>query len=294
MFLLHHPLPQHLPSSSFVHNGICSLKMAAVISLTKSLPKPKYTGDEEDIPVHAQTRGPRIISSSSAEANQIVLKRSGPPPYGRRSGWRPRGAEDHGDGGAFPEIPVAQHPLDMGKESSSGSKSNALALKVNGEGRVDYGALARRGHSEDRIIQTAFKDLIPLRQRSDAGELDLARPSEEEVAATKKNTQDALTALVSGAVKAQNPKAVKGTKRDDPTYVRYTPSNQMGDTAPKQERIVKIVGRQQDPMAPPKFKHKKIPRGPPSPPPPILHSPPRKITAEEQSMWKIPPANSNW
>jgi SNW domain-containing protein 1 len=57
---------------------------------------------------------------------------------------------------------------------------------------------------------------------------------------------------------------------------------------------MKIVERQQDPMEPPKFKHKKIPRGPPSPPPPVMHSPPRKLTAEDQEAWKIPPAISNW
>ena len=37
-----------------------------------------------------------------------------------------------------------------------------------------------------------------------------------------------------------------------------------------------------------------VPRGPPSPPPPILHSPPRKLTAEDQEAWKIPPPVSNW
>lgn len=42
------------------------------------------------------------------------------------------------------------------------------------------------------------------------------------------------------------------------------------------------------------FRHKKIPRGPPSPPPPVMHSPPRKLTAEDQEAWKIPPPVSNW
>lgn len=42
------------------------------------------------------------------------------------------------------------------------------------------------------------------------------------------------------------------------------------------------------------FRHKKIPRGPPSPPPPVMHSPPRKLTAEDQEAWKIPPPISNW
>ena len=43
-----------------------------------------------------------------------------------------------------------------------------------------------------------------------------------------------------------------------------------------------------DPMEPPKFKHKRVPRGPPSPPVPVMHSPPRKITAKDQQVWKIP------
>jgi SNW domain-containing protein 1 len=54
------------------------------------------------------------------------------------------------------------------------------------------------------------------------------------------------------------------------------------------------VQRQQDPMEPPKHKIKKVPRGPPSPPPPVMHSPPRKLTAEDQEAWRIPPPISNW
>jgi SNW domain-containing protein 1 len=68
----------------------------------------------------------------------------------------------------------------------------------------------------------------------------------------------------------------------------------MGDNSKKQDRIMKIVERPRDPMEPPKFKHKKIPRGPPSPPPPVMHSPPRKLTAEDQEAWRIPPPVSNW
>jgi SNW domain-containing protein 1 len=220
------------------------------------------------------------------------MQRSGPPPYGQRSGWRPRGAEDFGDGGAFPEIPVAQYPLDMGRKSQG--SSNALAVQVDGEGKVKYDAIARQGHNDKRIVHASFKDLIPLRQRADAGEINLERPSEEEVAASTERTKTALAALVTGAVAAQKPKNVNIGARKDPTFVRYTPANQMGDTTKKNDRIMKIVERQQDPMEPPKFKHKKIPRGPPSPPPPVMHSPPRKLTAEDQEAWKIPPPVSNW
>ncbi|GAM84077.1 hypothetical protein ANO11243_020690 [Dothideomycetidae sp. 11243] len=262
------------------------------LSLSGILPKPKYTGEEEELPTHAQSKGPRIVGPHEIDSQQLTLKRSGPPPYEQRTGWRPRAQEDFGDGGAFPEIPVAQYPLDMGKKKSS--SSNALALQVDGEGKVKYDAIARRGHGENRIVHTSFKDLIPLRQQANAGELSLERPSAEEVAATKERTQQALASLVSGAVAAQKPKNVQGISRKDPTFVRYTPAAQMGDNSRKQDRIMKIVERQQDPMEPPKFKHKKIPRGPPSPPPPVMHSPPRKLTAEDQEAWRIPPPISNW
>lgn len=279
--------------------------------LFASLPKPKYTGEHEEVPLHAQPKGPRIVGPGVIDESQIVLKvgdfdvpprrrtdsflsqRSGPPPYGQRSGWRPRSAEDFGDGGAFPEVAVAQYPLDMGRKGTS-STSNALAIQVDAEGKVKYDAIARRGHSDSRTIHSSFKDLIPLRQQADAGDLSLDRPSQEEVQETAEKTRLALEKLVSGAVAAQKPKNVKGINREEATYVRYTPSNQMGDNSKKHDYVLKIARRQEDPMAPPKFKHKKIPRGPPSPPPPVMHSPPRKLTAEDQEAWKIPPPISNW
>lgn len=47
-------------------------------------------------------------------------------------------------------------------------------------------------------------------------------------------------------------------------------------------------------MEPPKHLIKKVPRGPGSPPVPILHSPPRKLTVEDKQAWKVPPCISNW
>ena len=289
-----------------------TLVMSSIVtSLARALPKPRYTGENEELPSHTQSKGPRILGAGVLDDQQIILKvasttnnvgthqpvlispeRTGPPAYRSRAGWRPRSQEDYGDGGAFPEIPVAQYPLDMGRKSLSAS--NALAVQVDAEGKVKYDAVARQGHNDKRIVHASFKDLIPLRQRADVGDISLDRPSEEEVAAQTEKTKEALEKLVSGAVAAQKPKNVKGITRNDPTYVRYTPANQMGDITRKNDRIMKIVERQQDPMEPPKFKHKKIPRGPPSPPPPVMHSPPRKLRAEDQEAWKIPPPVSNW
>ncbi|KAI9721662.1 MAG: mRNA splicing protein [Chrysothrix sp. TS-e1954] len=261
-------------------------------SLSSALPKPKYTGEDEELISQTRSKGPRIVAPGTLDETQIAVRRSGPPPYGSRIGWRPRSAEDYGDGGAFPEIPMAQYPLDMGRKTTT--SSNALALQVDAEGKIKYDSLARRGHSDSRIIHSEFKDLIPLRQRADVGDVSLARPSEEEVEATREKTQKALATLVSGAVAAQKPKNVQGLTRNAPTYVNYTPDNQMGDKHASKSRVIKIVDKMKDPMEPPKHKHKKIPRGPPSPPPPQMHSPPRKLTAEDQENWRIPPPVSNW
>lgn len=270
--------------------------MASLASaLANSLPKPTYTGEDEELPTRATQRGPRVVSVGHFDETAVVLKRAGgPPPYGQRVGWRPRNPEDFGDGGAFPEIHIAQYPLDMGRKGGSASKSNALALTVDESGKVKYDAIAKQGHADGRIVQTSFKDLIPLRQRADAGEINLERPSQEEVAATAERTKAALEKLVSGALVSQKPKTINTGGKKDPTFVRYTPANQMGDNSKKQDRIMKIVERQRDPMEPPKFRIKKIPRGPPSPPPPVLRSPPRKLTAQDQEDWRIPPPVSNW
>jgi SNW domain-containing protein 1 len=115
----------------------------SAFSLSSALPKPKYTGEDEELPTHTQQNGPRVVDSREIEANQLVVKRAGPPSYGQRSSWRPRNAEDFGDGGAFPEVPVAQYPLDMGRKGGAASSSNALAIQVNGEGKVKYDAVSR-------------------------------------------------------------------------------------------------------------------------------------------------------
>lgn len=273
--------------------------------LDNVLPAPKFSttidGDSSTARGRSSTSS-RILGAGDVEQQQLVLKQTGPPPYGQRgtaSSWRPRSQEDYGDGGAFPEIPIAQYPLDMGRKKTGGLsgrpvKSKALTLQVDAEGKVKYDAIAKQGHSGNRIVHASFKDLIPLRQRVDAGEISLERPSEEEVKATADRTRAALEKLVSGAVAAQKPKSVRGNEKREAQFVRYTPSSQMGDTSKKSDRIIKIIERQQDPMEPPRFRHRKIPRGPGSPPPPVMHSPPRKLTAADQEAWTIPPPVSNW
>lgn len=54
------------------------------------------------------------------------------------------------DGGAFPEIHVAQYPLGMGARGKE-STSNALAVQLDESGHVKYSAIARQGHSADKV-----------------------------------------------------------------------------------------------------------------------------------------------
>lgn len=42
--------------------------------LFKSLPKPKYTGENEELPSHAQPRGPRIVGADAIDESQVVLR----------------------------------------------------------------------------------------------------------------------------------------------------------------------------------------------------------------------------
>lgn len=153
-------------------------------------------------------------------------------------------------------------------------------------------AIAQQGHREGRRVQASFKDLVPLAHRTDVDNAAMERPSEEEVANTAARTQAALEKLISGKIKAAQPKNVQNKGEQGVSYVRYTPGQ--GNDDGSKQRIIKMVDVVEDPLEPPRFKAKKIPRGPPSPPAPILRSPPRKITAQDQKDWMIPPCVSNW
>ena len=171
---------------------------------------------------------------------------------------------------------------------------NTLALQVDAEGNVRYDAIALQGQRSGKIVQSQFKDLVPLSHRKDLDETErmLERPSEDEVQATTEKTRAALEKLVNGKIKAAQPKNVPDGQAKT-SFIRYTPGQQGNADALKQ-RIIKMTEVVEDPLEPPRFKHKKIPRGPPSPPPPVLRSPPRKATAQEQKEWMIPPCISNW
>ena len=42
--------------------------------LAQALPKPKYTGEDEELPSRAQQKGPRVVGRGELDETQIVLK----------------------------------------------------------------------------------------------------------------------------------------------------------------------------------------------------------------------------
>ena len=73
------------------------------------------------------------------------------PPYGHRKGWTPRKQEHFGDGGAYPEIHIAQYPLGMGLKKTT---SNSLAVALDAAGKIKYDAIARQGHGKNKVQVT--------------------------------------------------------------------------------------------------------------------------------------------
>lgn len=247
--------------------------MSSGISLNSFLPSPKNQVIAPNVPQRGEFSNPM---------NEKKI-----PPYGKRKGWIPRHPSDFGDGGAFPEIHISQYPLGMGNKPSSGQQT--VPINVDSQGRIKFDAIINPGNSK-ALIQSRNEDL----REKKVEEEDLKRPDPEEEAQILAKTKAALEKAVNGKIQAAQPSNPTG-KKTDVKYIRYTPS-QTGDdfNSGAKQRIIKLTEVPVDPLEPPKFKHKKVPRGPPSPPVPVMHSPPRKITQKDQQDWKIPPCISNW
>ncbi|SPO37413.1 related to transcriptional coregulator Snw1 [Pseudozyma flocculosa] len=257
----------------------------ATTSLSAALPAPRYS----NVTVENDEGTDDAAEASSSTA--LATKASHIPPYGKRTGWKPRAQADFGDGGSYPECHIAQYPLEMGRKKA-GTSGNTVALQVDADGTVRYDAIVQQGRRPGQIVQSSFKDLVPLSQREGKDkERGFERPSEEEVMSTAERTRLALEKITQGKIKATQPKNVAvATGKQAASYIRYTPGQ--GDGG--KQRIIKMTEVAEDPLQPPRHRFGRQDFGPPSPPPPVLRSPPRKVTAEELKEWNIPPDISNW
>ncbi|XP_052743008.1 puff-specific protein Bx42 [Bicyclus anynana] len=256
-----------------------SNKMASLSSLLPAPVQPVWDRDDE--------QRTKLVGSG------VVVSQTSVPPYGQRKGWVPRAEEDFADGGAFPEIHVAQYPLGMGARGKE-STSNALAVQLDESGRVKYSAIARQGHSADKIIYSKLTDLLPSEVLAE-DDATLQKPTEDDIQDITEKTKQALEKLTNAKISAALP--VKAAPKAAPAqYIRYTPAQQGGAfNSGAKQRVIRMVEAQSDPLEPPRFQiNRKIPRAAPSPPAPVLHSPPRRVSVKQQRDWKVPPCVSHW
>ncbi|ERN15078.1 hypothetical protein AMTRI_Chr05g57750 [Amborella trichopoda] len=257
-------------------------------TLKELLPQPK----SETTGVYDFSSDPwfkdRFIDPAKSSSNSVSKAKS-IPPYGKRAGFVPRKPEDFGDGGAFPEIHIAQYPLGMGRKEEK-RDSKILPLTVDAQGNVAFDAIVKQNENASKIVYSQHKDLLP-KLINDEEKKD---EEEEEIAETTQRTKEALEKIVNVRLSAAQPKNVP-QQSTDATFIKYKPSQQSAAfNSGAKERIIRMVDMPVDPLEPPKFKHKRVPKASGSPPVPVMHSPPRPVTVKDQQDWKIPPCISNW
>ncbi|KAI3872592.1 hypothetical protein MKW92_015802 [Papaver armeniacum] len=198
------------------------------------------------------------LQLAHAKANVI-------PPYQNRHGFVPRKPEDFGDGGAFPEIPVAQYPLGMGrKDEQAKLGSKILPLTVDAQGNVAFDAIVRQNENASKIVYSSHRDLVPKVLKAGGHEPEQSEEElQKEIEETTQCTKAALEKIVNDKLSAAQPKnAVIASQSFDTQLIQ----------------LVKLANIQRDPLEPAKFRHKKVPKGSGSPPVPVMHSPPRQLT----------------
>ena len=62
--------------------------------------------------------------------------------------------------GAFPEIQVAQYPLEMGK-SDQKSSTKTLATTVGADGNINFDAIVKQGRNKDKHIASSHNAMVP-------------------------------------------------------------------------------------------------------------------------------------
>lgn len=145
-----------------------------------------------------------------------------------------------------------------------------------------------------RNVQSSIDDI--REKRSDAEMIAL--PSQQEIQETMERTLAALQEKMQGKIKMKTSSGLSKAQDSaaaDATYIRYNVNPEAaGYHKSTQQRVIKMVEAQVDPMEPAKHKVRKEEKGAGSPPAPILHSPAKKLSKEEAAAWKIPTSYSNW
>lgn len=321
------------------------MKMASSLWLpapTRTAPNPSSSASSTTTTTKSET----AIVSSNQSANPIDNATAKPrknraPSYEQRCQaaltWRsltpeerkqpknkapfvPRSIQDFDDGGAFPEIHVAQYPLHMGNphlkkqfsSNNSNSKDGGAGTAVSGivnssalvnveidkDGQISYDAIVKQGTNSDKKVYTQHSDLKGGEADPDA----IALPTSEQEQEVTNKTQNALLALLSKQNTLNKPTGsamlnanTSQNQEANTKFISYQPNpDAPGYNPVAKQRVIQMVPAQLDPMMPPKHEHKKAPRGPAEDFVPVLHAPPTKLSKEEKAAWNIPACISNW
>jgi len=216
-------------------------------------------------------------------------------PEQRKKLFLPRSLADFDDGGAFPEIHVAQYPRHMGnphltaaRTTTSTSIANVvrgaqqtntalISVEIDKDGDVSYDALVKSGTNANRIVYTKLED---MRGGGPSSLDDIALPTQEEEQATTERTALALQALLASHTALSNPSgsamvnAETSKNMEAKTqFIKYTPRpDAPGYNPAAAQRVIQMVPAQVDPMMPPKHKHIKASASPAEDPVPVLHA----------------------
>jgi SNW domain-containing protein 1 len=200
------------------------------------LPPPRKTQPQSHSSNHPKvatttttTSTPSLALPIYVERCQAAIMASSLPKQERPKLFVPRQLSDFGDGGAYPEIHVAQYPRHMGNPhlqqrrrttttavatgGSGGGNggtnsttrnnnhhhqvaatiSNSIVnVEVDETGGVSYDAIVKGGTNADKLVYTKLDDM----RGGDANPDDIALPTPEEEAAEAERTNAALQALL--------------------------------------------------------------------------------------------------
>nr|POF14524.1 isoform 2 of snw/ski-interacting protein [Quercus suber] len=176
-------------------------------------------------------------------------------------GFVPQKVEDFGDGGAFPEIHIAQFPLNMGRVVLGGGSK-----------------IVR----QNQTVYSHYKHLVPkvlLSVKENVGDEKEEEELQREIEETTQQTKTSFEKIL-------NLRFTTARQQYSSKFIKYKPSQQSASVAfnsGSKERIINILEMPADPLDPPKFMHKSLtkPSASASPPVPVMHSPPRPVTVKD-------------
>ncbi|KAH9257082.1 hypothetical protein BASA82_001068 [Batrachochytrium salamandrivorans] len=154
-------------------------------------------------------------------------------------------------------------------------------------------ALATETRFSSALVQSQASDLIPR-----GSSFAMQRSELESTTNVQDQTTTSMQVIVDKKAQATNQLASLLDKalpqNHTSKFIKINSEMNAFTGRETKERIVRLVEKAVDPLEPAKFKFRAVPKGPGSPPVPLLHSPTKKATEEERANWNIPTAVSNW